>query len=89
MAHTPSWAACSWDTRLHLKAEPGKLGQEISLSRDEARIRDARLQKIPPRHRPHDPPVGRLVILERWEARSWSYAQADRRCLGEPQTQAS
>src|SRR5262249_17949111 len=52
-----------------------QLQQEVALLREEIRIKDARMARIPPGRRPHYQPVERLAILELRAARSWSLAQ--------------
>jgi len=52
-----------------------RLEQEVALLREELRIKDARMERVPPRHRPHYPAVERLAILELRAARGWSAAQ--------------
>jgi putative transposase len=49
---------------------------EINLLREELRIKDARLNRISPNHRPHYTPTERLSILELKAARGWSDIQA-------------
>jgi transposase InsO family protein len=49
---------------------------EINLLREELRIKDARLNRISPNHRPHYTPTERLAILELKAARGWSDIQA-------------
>src|SRR5262245_5504456 len=61
---TRSHAANNWNTRIRLKAENDRLRQERSLLQEEARIKDARMLRIPAHQRPHYPPVERLAILE-------------------------
>jgi hypothetical protein len=52
---------------------------ELALLREELRIKDARLERVPPHRRPHYPAVERPSILELRAARGWSAAQtADR-----------
>src|SRR6059036_3076300 len=53
------------------------------------RIKDVRMEQIPPQRRPHYPPVERLAILELRAARSWSLAQTAARFLLTPLTIAS
>ena len=54
-------------TSVHLEHEP-------ALLREELRIKDARLERVPPHRRPHYPAVERLAILELRAARGWSAA---------------
>jgi putative transposase len=83
------WAANSYDARLRLKQENDRLRQEISLLKEEMRIKDARVERIPAQRRPHYPPIDRLAILELRAARAWSRAETARRLLVTPLTIAS
>src|SRR5712691_7578709 len=83
------WAAQSLNPRLRLRAEIERLGHEISLLREEIRIKDARMQHIEAQKRPHYPPTARLAILELRAARNWSLAQTARTFLVTPITIAS
>jgi putative transposase len=65
------------------------LEEEGALLREEIRIKDARMDHIPPHRRPHYPPPERLAILELKAARGWSLAQTARAFLWEPETVAS
>ena len=56
-----------------------RLEHELALLREELRIKDARIERVPPRHRPHYPAVERLAILELRAARGWSAAQSAKR----------
>ena len=58
-----------------LKAENDQLRQEISLLREELRVKDIRTVRIPPHKRPHYPPTERMAILELRAARGWSLEQ--------------
>ena len=71
---TLSWAADSLNPRLRLQAESEQLRREISLLREEIRIKDARMEQIEPHRRPYYPPTSRLAILELRAARAWSLA---------------
>jgi len=53
----------------------------VALLAEELRIKDTRMQRIPPQRRPHYPPIERLAILELRAARGWSLAQTARRLL--------
>src|SRR5439155_27256855 len=75
--------------RIRLKEENDRLRQEIGLLREETRIKDARMEQLPPQRRPHYPPVERLAILELRAARHWSLVQAANRFLVTPLTVAS
>jgi transposase len=56
--------------------DTGRLTQEVALLREELRIKDARLARIAPAHRPHYSPTERLSILALKAARGWNGAQA-------------
>src|SRR5207247_3390008 len=64
VTHTRSWAANHFNERVRLKEENERLRNEILLLREESRIKDARMEQIPPHRRPHYAPVERLAILE-------------------------
>lgn len=66
-----------------------RLQQEISLLREEIRLKDARMNRIPAPRRPHYLPTERLAILEMRAAREWSQAQAADRMLITPATISS
>ncbi len=83
------WAAQSLNPRLHLRADLERLQNEISLLREEIRIKDARMLHIEAQKRPHYPPTARLAILELRAARAWSLAQTARIFLVTPLTIAS
>jgi transposase InsO family protein len=83
---TLSWAADSLNPRLRLQAELERLRREISLLREEIRIKDARMEQIEPHRRPYYPPTARLAILELRAACGWSMAQAARTFLVSPLT---
>ncbi len=86
---TRSWAANSWNARVRLKQENERLRQEVALLCEEARIKDARMARIPAQRRPHYSPIERLAILELRAARSWSLFQTADRLLVTPATAAS
>jgi predicted RNA polymerase sigma factor len=75
LVHTRSWAANGRTERARLSARCDQLDQEVRLLRDEIRIKDARLARIPASRRPHYPPTERLAILELRALRGWSLAQ--------------
>lgn len=79
-------AADSWNALLRMKAESNRLRKEVSLLREEIRIKDARMEHIPAQRRPHYPPTERPAILELRAARGWSAAQAARIFLVTPAT---
>jgi len=51
----------------------------MALLREELRIKDARMERVPPRHRPHYSAIERLAILELRAARGWSASQTTER----------
>jgi transcriptional regulator with XRE-family HTH domain len=89
MTATHGWAANSWDSRVRLKEENGRLQQEIGLLRQALCIKDSRMGSIPAQRRPHYPPTERLAILELRAARGWSLAQTASRLLVTPATVAA
>jgi hypothetical protein len=66
-----------------------RLEHELALLREEVRIKDARLERVPPHRRPHYPAVERLAILELRTARGWSAAQTAERFFVTEATVAS
>jgi transposase InsO family protein len=70
--------AATGGRRLRRGAEVDRLEQEIALLREEIRIKDARMARIPPGQRPHYQPTERLEILELRAARGWSLAQTSK-----------
>jgi transposase InsO family protein len=72
---TRSWAADSSSQRVRLRAKCDQLEQEVALLREELRIKDTRMARIPAHERPHFQPTERLAILEVRAARGWSLAQ--------------
>ena len=81
LTRTLTWAADSINPRLRLQAELERLQREISLLREESRIKDARMEQIEPHRRPYYPPAARLAILDLRAARGWSLAQTARTFL--------
>ena len=75
LVYTRSWAANSTSLRVRLAAQANQHEQEIALLREEIRIKDARMARIPGARRPHYQPSERLAILELRAARGWSLAQ--------------
>jgi DNA-binding transcriptional regulator YiaG len=78
-----------FDVRVRLRAELVQRDREISLLREELRIKDARMERVPAQRRPHYPPIERLAILELRAARGWSQAETARRLFVTPLTVAS
>jgi putative transposase len=66
-----------------------RLTEEILLLKEELRLKDARMNRIPAQRRPHYLPTERLAILELRAARGWSQAQTADRLLVTPATIAS
>ena len=52
MAYTRGWAVNSPIGRVRLKAENERLTQQVALLTEEIRIKDARMNRIDPHHRP-------------------------------------
>lgn len=75
-----------FDARVRLRADNERLLQEIALLREEFRIKDGRMERLPAQRRPHYPPIERLAILELRAARGWSKAETARRMLVTPLT---
>ena len=80
-AVTRSHAENHFNARIRIQAENDRLRRELSLLTEELRIKDSRMERIPPQRRPHYPPVERLAILELRAARAWSLAETARRLL--------
>jgi len=72
-----------------LRARIDDLERQARLLREELRIKDARMERLPAHRRPHYPPIERLAILELRAARGWSQAETARRLLVTPLTIAS
>ena len=70
IVYTRSWAADSRNARVRLAAEVERLKAEVSLLREEIRIKDARMGQIMPHRRPQYPPTERMAILELKAARA-------------------
>ena len=81
LTHVRGWCVNSRIARVRLVAECDILRSEVALLREELRIKDARMGRIPARNRPHYPPHERLAILELKAARAWSAEQTARRFL--------
>ena len=78
LTRTRSWCADSRLVRVQLRGRVDRLEQEIALLREELRIKNARLARIPVHQRPRYPPAERLAILVLRAARGWSAAQTAR-----------
>ena len=86
---TRSWAADSSNARVRLQAEKDRFQQEVAQLRDEMRIKDARMNSLPPSRRPYYSPQERLDILALRAARGWSLAKTAETFLVCPKTIAS
>ena len=75
--YTRSWAADSPNARVRLRAEGNRSQQDAALLREEMRIKDARMARIPPHRRPFYTPTERLAILELRAACGWSLQQTE------------
>jgi len=78
LTRTRTWCADSRLARVRLRGRVDRLEQEVALLREELRIKDARLARIPAHERPRYPPAERLAILALRAARGWSAAQTAR-----------
>jgi len=78
-----------FNARVRIQAENDRLRREVALLTEELRIKDSRMERIPPQRRPHHPPIERLAILELRAARGWSLTQTARRLLVTPLTVTS
>jgi hypothetical protein len=78
LIYTRSWAANSSNARVRLAGKRDDLEAEAAFLREEIRIKDARLARIPPGQRPHYHATQRLAILELRAARGWSLARTAR-----------
>lgn len=76
-------------TRDRARAVVEQLESEIALLREELRVKDARLARMPPRRRPQYPPLERLAVLKLMAARGWSLAEGARHFFVEAATIAS
>jgi len=76
MACVRGWCAGSPVTQVGLNADNERLKSEVELLREELRIKDARMGRIPARHRPRYAPADRLAILELKASRAWNVQQA-------------
>jgi transposase len=88
-AYTRGWAANSPNARLRLKAEKDRSDAELEQTREDVRIKDARMGSLDPYRRPNYPPPERMAILALKTARGWSLEQTAKRFLVSPATIAS
>lgn len=87
--YTRSWAVNSVNARVRLVAENSRLQEQVALLREELRIKDVRMEQIPPCRRPQYPPAERMAILELKAAHAWSLEQTARAFLVTAATIAS
>ena len=57
-------AANERSRRTRFRAEIDRLSHELALLREELRIKNARMTRVPPHRRPHYTPLERMAILE-------------------------
>jgi transposase InsO family protein len=69
-------AANSKNRQVRLRAQIDRRDNEIALLQEELRIKDARMERVPPHRRPHYVPLERMAILELRASRGWSARQA-------------
>ncbi len=84
-----SFAINSSIERVRLAGELDRAQNENVLLREEIRIKDARMAKLPHQRRPRYSPQDRLAILELRAARAWNLAETARTFMVEPETIAS
>lgn len=89
MTATRGWAARHASTRVRFKSEIERVEQELALVREELRLKDARMLRVPGHERPHYPPIERLAILELRALRGWSVRQTANRFHLSPVTVSS
>src|SRR5262249_33225649 len=87
--YTRSWAADCPEVRVRLRSERDRLQEDNALLREELRIKDARMARIPAHQRPFYHPSERLAILELKAARGWSLAQTAKTFFVCPKTIAA
>ncbi len=62
-------AALSRNHQVRLQAQIDRRNHEVALLQEELRIKDARMERVPPHRRPHYAPLERMAILELRAAR--------------------
>ena len=82
-------AASSKNRQVRLQAEIDRRDHEIALLHEELRIKDGRMERVPPHRRPHYSPLERMAIMELRAARGWSACQAAARFHVTPTTLGS
>lgn len=86
LTHSRSYAVNSPIERVRIAEDRDRFKNETSLLKEELRIKDARMSRIDPKHRPYYTCVERLQILELRAARALSAAQTARMFHVEPVT---
>ena len=89
LTHIRGWCENSRLERVKLKGQAERAQSEVSLLREELRIKDARMTRVSPANRPHYTPIERMAILELKAARAWNQAQTARAFLVTESTIAS
>ncbi len=89
ITYARGWAVNSPLQRVRLAAQLEQAQNEIVLLREEVRIKDARMMRIPAHERPHYASMERMAILELKAARNLSTAQTARMFLVSEATIAS
>jgi transposase InsO family protein len=89
LTHIRGWCENSRIERVKFKGQAERAEAEVLLLREEQRIKDARMARVPPANRPHYTPVERMAILELKAARAWNQAQTARAFLVAEATIAS
>ena len=89
LTHIRGWCENSRIERVKLKGQAERAQSEVLLLREQQRIKDARMARLPPANRPHYTPVERMAILELKAARVWNQAQTARAFLVTEATIAS
>ncbi len=75
MAAISGKAATSHDHQTRRQARIDQFEHDNSLLREEMRIKDERMLRVPPHRRPYYSPIERMAILELRAARGWTAAQ--------------
>jgi hypothetical protein len=81
LTHIRGWCENSRIERVKLKGQAERAQSEVALLREEMRIKDTRMARLPAANRPHYPPTARLAILELKAARGWNQADTARAFL--------
>ena len=89
ITYSRSFAINSSIERVRLAGQLDSVENENVLLREEIRIKDARMAKLPPQRRPRYSPQERMAILELRAARAWNLAETARTFMVEPETIAN